>query len=490
MQITIGMNAAEAAKGRNVAVTWDSQKTINSHALVLGDSGTGKSHTLRRFIDDAVTSSTGRLRVHLLDPHGDLSIAGASSVRFSESTDYGFNPLEVNPHPDFGGVRKRIQAFISAINRTSNKIGHRQEAVLRNILLDLYSANGFKADDPASWHVQQDAEPVGLQTGRIYLDVPFEEKDRAKAAGAQFDATVKSWWCPEGQHNDGLLRWGPKQFGKRHPTLLDAVRFSRKRLNAMYFGANTAAMHYLEEVNRLAKTLQAKTMQAARRGEEVADREKLMKEIDISREKLLVSFKGYVSEIRTGRELEDVIKYDSSDVLKSIVDRLENLSATGIFRSTPPPFNPRSAIWHYDIKALSSDEKKLFLTFRLESIFAAAVQRGPQPDVVEMIILDEAHLYLSDDPDHIINKIIREARKFGVALVMASQSPGHFPDELLAGVAVRVVLGLEKLHWPVLTRKLGIDQLALEKIAPKKRLVAQTKNIGELQNKVHWVNLQ
>lgn len=469
-------------------VVWDSRQTINSHALVLGDTGSGKSYTLRSIVDQAVKTSDGRLRVHVFDAHGDMELRGASSVKFSESTDFGFNPLEVNPDPDFGGVRKRIQAFVSAINRTSHKIGPKQEAVLRNILTDLYHYHGFKVDAPDTWWLGEETLPAGIKQGRIYLDVPFEEKDRARAAGAQFDGDVKAWWVAEGGHVDGLLRWGPKQFGKRHPTVLDAVRFAKKRLNAMFFGTNTATMHFLEETNRLAKTLQAKQMAAAKRGEGVVDTD-LQKQIDQARKKTIDSFTSYVNEIRTGRELEDIIKYDSAEVLKSIVDRLENLNSIGIFRSTPPPFNPRAAVWHYDIKALSNDEKKLFTTFRLESIFTAAIQRGQQPDVVEMIVIDEAHLYLTDDPDHILNKLIREARKFGVSLVLASQAPNHFSEDLLAGVAVRVLLGIDKFYWPVLTRKLGLDDRSLSFVVPKRSVVAQIKNAGELQGRVHLVQL-
>src|SRR5690606_26878251 len=116
---------------------------------------------------------------------------------------------------------------------------------------------------------------------------------------------------------------------------------------------------YLEDINRLSKTLMAREMAAAKRGVEFAEREKMAKDIDSAKKKFLDAVKGYVTELRTGRELEEIIKYDSSDVLKSVIDRLDNLNSTGIFRSTLPPFNPRSAVWHYDIKALSDDEKKL-----------------------------------------------------------------------------------------------------------------------------------
>jgi Domain of unknown function (DUF5710) len=41
---------------------------------------------------------------------------------------------------------------------------------------------------------------------RIWLDVPFEEKDQAKAAGARWDRDAKSWFAPR-PGMDALARW-------------------------------------------------------------------------------------------------------------------------------------------------------------------------------------------------------------------------------------------------------------------------------------------
>src|SRR3546814_17376735 len=81
------------------------------------------------------------------------------------------------------------------------------------------------------------------------------------------------------------------------------------------------------------------------------------------------------------------MKYDSTDVLKSVVDRLENLNAIGVFKVTPPPFDPYADVWRYKIQALSTEERKLFVLFRLEEIFDAAIQRGEQDQVVEVVVL-------------------------------------------------------------------------------------------------------
>lgn len=44
-------------------------------------------------------------------------------------------------------------------------------------------------------------------TQRVWLDVPYAEKDRAKAAGARWDRRARSWYAPKGAERDGLAEW-------------------------------------------------------------------------------------------------------------------------------------------------------------------------------------------------------------------------------------------------------------------------------------------
>ncbi|WIM93135.1 DUF5710 domain-containing protein [Actinoplanes oblitus] len=50
---------------------------------------------------------------------------------------------------------------------------------------------------------------ISTATGRIWLDVPFEDKDEAKRNGARWDATAKRWYAP-GAAAGGLARWAAK----------------------------------------------------------------------------------------------------------------------------------------------------------------------------------------------------------------------------------------------------------------------------------------
>lgn len=436
LKVNFGLDSSAIRQNKQIPIIWDSKRTINGHILLMGKSGTGKTYTLKNIIHQ-LQSQSKDIRVHIMDVHGDIDIEGASTVKFSESTEYGFNPLSVNPDPDFGGVRKRIQSFISAINRTSRKLGSKQEAVLRNILLDLYAANGFYEKQPKSWVL-----------------------------------------------NDGVER----KYPKKYPTLEDALRFANFKRQTMFLGSSNKAVLNLENLNRKVSKLYSKHKNLHKA---LSDNEKKQAEEEIAKisEEAIENYTNYIKSIQTGMELSDLIKYDSIEVMKSVVERLENLNSIGIFKSEKPPFNPQSNIWRYDIKALSLDEKKLFVSFVLEDIFLRSIQKGLQDEIGEIIILDEAHNFFNDDGENITNIIAKEARKFGVALFCASQSPTHFSDDFVSNVGTKIILGLDQMFWDGSVRKLKVEQAALEWIVPHQKLVMQINNKGELRNKFLWVLL-
>jgi len=423
---------------KNTPARWDSTKVINGHILIVGKSGTGKTYTLRKILKQLLPQNEGKLRVHIFDVHGDIDIPGASSVKFSESTPYGFNPLWINPDPDFGGVRKRIQSLIATLNRTSRQLGTKQESCLRNILMDLYAANGFIDGQPRTWVL-----------------------------------------------NDGVQR----KYPKKNPTIEDAYRFANFKLRSMYIGANTAAVSKLEEVNKKTTALYSKQRQALRQGGVANADENLLNDIQKLKTESIERYSEYIEAIATGMEFDDLMKYDSRDVLKSLVERLENLNAIGIFKSQKPPFDNNSPIWRYDIKALSMDEKKLFVAFRLEELFYQALERGVQNTICDIIVLDEAHNFFTDDEDNVTNTISKEARKFGISMICASQSPTHFSDDFLTNVGTKVILGLDQSFWDKSVRQLKIDASIIESITPQKTLALQLNNKGETRSDFRLVLL-
>lgn len=442
MQINFGRDSAYLKQNKDIPVIWDSKKVINGHMLLVGKSGTGKTYTFKKVLEQLQEQSGGKLRVHIIDVHGDIDIEGASTVKFSESTNYGFNPVAVNPDPDFGGVRKKIQSFMSALNRTTTKLGSKQESVLRNILTDLYSANGFYDGRPETWTLKDSrGNPV-----------MFNGKE------------------------------------KRHPTLADAYRYANFKLRGMFLGTSNRSVAHLEQVNKKVNAFYRKQKQFLKTTTD-SEKQQMEKEIVDVKQEAIDSYTSYIHSIETGMELSDLIRYDSKDVMKSVVEKLENLNAIGIFKPQSPPFDPKASIWRYDVKALNLDEKKLFVSFVLESIFYKRLQEGVQDDLREVIILDEAHNFFTDDSENIINIIAKEARKFGLGLFCASQSPTHFSDDFVSNVGTKIILGIDQMFWDGSVRKLKIEQQALEWIVPHQKMVIQINNKGELRNRFIWTLL-
>lgn len=492
MRATFGQEASAKKRGIVQLVSYDSKRLANGHALILGMSGSGKTHLIRSLLKQMEESIDPTvkipLRVHIFDPHGDIDIPGASTVMFSEQTNYGMNPLRVNPDPHFGGLRKRVQSFISNMNRVMHQLGPKQEACLRNILYDVYAQHGFSQTDANTWHVAEGATTL-LSTGannRFYIDVPKGEKDQAKALGARWDGEKYCWFVEPADYVGGITRWPPKMTGRSHPSIKDALVYARRVLQMSFMGSDQEAITHLEIFHRATTQYQKKVLESMRRGVANADDERDQAELDKKATKAVETFKNYVDACKTGRELTDLMKYDSTEVLKSVVDRLENLDSIGVFKPTPPPFDESATSWRYHIKALNIDERKLFVLCKLEEIFSRAIERGEQSDVIEIVVLDEAHIYVDDDPSSILNNISTESRKFGLAMICASQEPTHFPASFISSVATKVILGIDESHWKQTVSKWNVPLEALNWIRLQNSMLVQLKEKGSAKNEWRW----
>lgn len=494
MLITLGADYFESKGGRTVPIRLDTKKLINGHVLIVGSSGVGKSHTIRRMIGEGHASAPS-VRFHVFDVHGDLEISGASVVQFSEQASFGLNPLRVNPSPEFGGVRKCIQSFIRIINQSSSTaLGVKQESVLRNLLEDVYRDFGFDASDASTWALNE-YESRLVSAGadnRLYLQVPLADKEEAKAYGARWEGSLRLWWVHAHKYTGDITKWPPAYKERSYPTVADVADYAKRLHEERFLGSDQKAVRALGALNRAARAHQKRLLDSVRlRNQNIFD-EEAEATLDLARQKAIEAYTDYAKAVRTGFELESLIKYDSPDVLKSVLDRLNNLKATGIFKSNPAPFDDTRAVWRYKLNALSQEEKKMMVLFLMQDIFYKAVQRGEQSDVVEVIVLDELSTYTSsidENGDGIIGVVSREARKFGLALWAANQSPANVPESLTSSVGTKIVLGLDEMYWNAAIQKLRIELNLLKWIQPHHTIAAQLKERGNTKSRWWWVQL-
>lgn len=402
----------------NKTIMWNPATAISGHAILVGSSGVGKTYRLRYLIKHLL-AATRNINIHILDVHGDIAPAAHNRVVFSEITEYGLNPLEVITDPEFGGVRRRINSFIAMINRTTSKLGVRQEATLRALLGDLYTWNGYDPKNPRTWDPRTNPYVKG-----------FSKETR------------------------------------RHPTIANLAAVCAWRLNMLITGGDAEAYKALDELNKHIRKLHKYSMRS---------------DADSVRTENLVlqansKYKAFTDSIKNGRELEDYMKYDSEDTLKAVYERIRSLDATGIFKDKPPQFNQTDPLRVYDIKALSEDEQSMFAEVLLERLFVEAKSRGQKDAPDTFIIIDEAHKFMTNDNDHILNRMSREIRKFGVGLILVSQNFDHFPEDLIANSAMTMILGLHDMHHRKAADRLGLSRDRLKWIRPKQTALVQVRS--------------
>lgn len=480
MKICFGLLAG---KNENPPVIWDSNNVVNPHMCLIGMTGSGKSHTLRKIIESlSLYNENPEHKIHVLDVHGDLSVPNASSVLFSEQTQYGLNPLKIIPDPDFGGIRKKTNSFIQVFKKFSRALGEKQIAVLRNLIYDTYENFGFKINDPRTWLVTGNDTVITNGT-RFYIKVPIQEKDEARNLGASWDPQRKSWWVNIDQYIGSITQWPPNPLKRVNPNLIDVLRYAHHINQCAFLGTNSEACAKLEIAIKASNQFAKKRIRSFSSQQNGIDIDK--ENVERAKSKAIASYEDYVNSIVSGNEIEQLLKYDSSDVLMSVVDRLENLNAIGIFKSDIPPFDEKSKVWRYDIRALKGAERSMFILYKCQEIFEKAFLRGQTDKIFDTIVIDEAHMILDDEEDNIIKTIALEGRKFGIQLILASQSPEHFPKDVMTAIATKIVLGIDELLWKIAYNKMNISIDALKWIIVQKRFLIQMKLIG--QSNFRWL---
>ena len=417
----------------------NTQELINGHLLLTGMSGTGKSYQAKRLIKSAIQQN---LQVDIFDVHNELEQPGATSALYSESTQFGYNLLTLNSDPHSGGVRRRINEIINMVNTTSRKLGSKQETALRNLLSDVYRVNGCDDSNPKTWRKKE-------ITGKIRQNLIDQQDYQA-------------------------LR-------QYYPIMDDLLSYADRKLTALYLGTDIKAVLALEKVNHLANQLN-KALQKHKQSTQDEQIEKTEKALESAKAKVKDEFVAFIDQIDSGREISDVMKYNSKDVLQSVLERLNILNAAGIFRPNPPPFGDTNGRCH-QIKHLSDDEQAMFVAMRLETIFRQCRDSGVKPDLQHIVFLDEAHKFITEESANIINIIAKEGRKFGLGLWCASQSPTHFSEDFLTNCGTTILLGLHSSYWEMACRKLRIEPTVLKFIRPQQAAAIKLQLKGSMESK-------
>lgn len=411
------------------AVFYDPARLINAHLLLAGMSGTGKTHQSVRLMDCAAESG---IELDVMDVHDELQVVrGCKAVRYSQSTGYGYNPLVLETDPHTGGVNRQADFLVGLVRQVTTQFGAKQEAALRNAIIDGYFSRGIYADNPRSWVKQQITE---------------EARRRLIAE--------RKW----------------SELRNYYPTLQDLLEFIDYKVKCLKIGGNNKVQTLLDGVEKAHTRLQKQIAKQSKfaQSTDSEEKSKLDEQVEAATGRWREAFEEYVA-AGPGRELQDMIKYDSADVLISVRQRLEILAAAGIFNANEPPFGA-SRVRVHQIKSLSTPQQVLFVKLRLQAIFEKCKRAGATASGTELrhvVFLDEAPKYFTEDDDDIINVISREGRKFGLGLWCAAQEPTSFPQAFITNCGAKILLGIDSSFWKGTIQKMRATEDGLKYIKAK-----------------------
>lgn len=134
----------------NNTCAYDISRAVNPHSCLVGMSGAGKTHVIRRM---ATSFCSAGMTVFMIDGQGDLEgIPDSVDIPFRYQGAHGsVNPLRVDPDPEGGGVILAIRQTLHVLKMFYPALGARQEADFRKLILLAYSRNNILPDNPATW---------------------------------------------------------------------------------------------------------------------------------------------------------------------------------------------------------------------------------------------------------------------------------------------------------------------------------------------------
>ena len=419
-------------------IYYNPAEMINGHMLICGMSGVGKSTQSVALLTSAAKSGT---EIDVFDPHAEFhNIPNATPCWFSQATGYGYNPLILNTDIHTGGVNSQINFFVKLIKEVTPQFGVRQEAALRYLLADTYASHDIIKDDRDSWSK---------------LTITDSERQHLLDTG----------------RGSELVNY--------YPTLEDLKDMTIEKINGIKNETASPASAAFAQYKKLRTRFDFLLNHQKKlfTPEKVAEMNAL---VDDQEELLFDAFRDYVQALRSGTEMEDSLKYDSSDVLTSIYQRIELINKTGMLNSNTPPFGDAQIRVH-QIKSATTEEQRFYVKLRLQAIFEKYKQMEPialGSPLRQIIMIDEAHIYFRPEPDDILNIIVKEGRKFGIGLWCSSQEATSFPESFVSNCGTTVILGIPPNHIKKAERLFAVPQEVLDVIQPQETIAVRFARRG------------
>lgn len=407
----------------------DKKELENAHILLSGGSGSGKTYTLKKIMDEL---KNNRKFVIVIDYHGDLKTHDENLIKFSYAKNtHAINPFELEIDEDKGGVKTQAEVILRILAEyffTKGRITKKQENLLEEIILDTYAAKGIFQNRPDTW-----GRPVPSMKdlGRVFEFI------------------------------SAYLEGHGGEYKNESTTTIEKIKQKLISIEDEVSNANSLknVPEFPEILNNIKKTVSIM--------DDIIIDERIT--IDVDKEE--VNQNGIdLSQIK-------VDYYKKEGNVKSFLNLYNyvyKVSNIGFFGENLPKL--KRGINRIDLSAFTSIGKplvaKLISELLMQKFFRSALLRGeyknsksyvPDTKFDRAIIIDESKITLpsgseKNDPFNIINRLSTEARKFGISLILASQRINHYSEDMLSNISVKIILGAKAIDYPSISKAIGINQ--------------------------------
>ena len=161
----------------------------------------------------------------------------------------------------------------------------------------------------------------------------------------------------------------------------------------------------------------------------------------------------------------DHMAQDRGAQVRNLQVRLQPLFKSGLFRSDDVGFQFDDLFTRTSVILMTSGIKDLMLAasrFMLEKIYSTMLMKGVTKNLRVMVVIDEAHKLCGDET---VVSLVKEARKYGLGLILSSQETRDFHPSVFANTGTLVALSLEEADATIMAKHLGLTDKSEQRLA-------------------------
>jgi predicted GIY-YIG superfamily endonuclease/energy-coupling factor transporter ATP-binding protein EcfA2 len=433
---------------------WNPETLPNGHIVAIGASGSGKTQTLKA-IAYSLHKTYPDMQVILLDFHGDQEIINETCYPIHMASPHGINPLVVNLDPEGGGPN--LQAIsVAGIMKKSLRLGPNQEGMLIEIIKTCYLKRGIVQEKQETWNLEPpNFDDIEEELNRR-VATAFQDEGKKELA-----ESINLENLPSGKPNTSGIYF---IFHQNQLVYIGAARDVQKRIDGHHHIRYLLKDHYPGETFEI------------RYYEHPSDWQELIK------------LENYLIQIHKPPFNQATLRIECKDSQKLKL----KLAATfqyGVFSRPQPEFNQK--LVRIDLSKLPTELRaiaaeslawQLMNQYRLMGEISGKLPRC-------FLFIDEAK-EMSKKEGNACDQIIADGRKFGLALVVASQSERHLSADVIGNSSSKIVLPVDQTECTKVANKFRFAEKKVAALEPLTALCRFGKDAELLKIQPYYQRLE